>query len=158
MTEDIFADQFVLGEMLNLRRGGTTIEQLATKYQVSNSIIERQIKKALPENLSKISFIKMGITELVQNGTKLESIARRYKITKDELIDFMLLTRIQQNKPAQQPKSKRQQKEWIPRPGWRADGHGGWLCNGKTSKELKDVMVERKQRELEEKRKELLNY
>lgn len=172
----VFRDPEVKAEMLSLRLQGYSFVELARKYDCDHTSVIHQcqlegiaLKKDTREALFALK--DQGFTpeqiavQLKLSGTVVEFYCYRYGIRGNQIYGrtYLHLEPVAPRPPkihvpvAPQPKAilVRMDDRGVE---WRDDGHGGWICSGMSEKQYKQDLVEKKKRDLEKRRLEMLTY
>ena len=172
----VFDDPDKKAEMLAYRQNGCSYPQLALYYGTDHTTILYHCKKAGLVTLKKAE--KKKIVELVADGMSPKDVAIQFKTTESTVVTYCKMAgmigqkivmptplMVLQIKPPMN-RVRESRGEGIPeyqktpsaRPGWIEDTYEGWICAGKSLRELQVIAKERQRKAEEQKRIDLLTY
>lgn len=172
-----FSDPDVKAEMLELRLKGYSYVELAKKYRVDHTTIIYHCQVA---GLTVSRDVRDTIFGLIKQGFSKEQVIEQLKIS-GTVVDFYcyrygqegtkIFGRTNLHLEPVAPRTPKIIKDQVTPPTkaiqtriddrgveWRDDGHGGWICNGKSEKQYKQEANEKKKKDLEKKRLAMLSY
>lgn len=162
----LFRNPEVRAEMLNLWTRGYSCSKLSRKYNCDRASIIYQCQKA---GLALKQDVRNKLFALIKQGFTPEKVAEELNLT---ITVVKLYYDWYPNKKAKLFNQTKLQiigdvvinpKDIIIRVDdrgveWRDDGRGGWICMGMSIKNQRQKAVEKKKKELEKKRADLLIY
>lgn len=158
---DVFKDPVKLKEMLDLRRAAgpdSSYHSLAEKYTVSHSSILYHCRKAglMPFEDQEVL---ADMLVYAQTGTCYTELAEKYKVHPNVILHYCHRAGVTPVHPARDldPKAPNQRPVDI-RPGWRRDQDGQWINLGMNDDVWRKHKSDKKKRQLEATRKQLLTY
>lgn len=166
----VFRRPEIKEEMLDLRRQGYSYSELARKYGCDHTSI---IHQCILAGIALTGNIRNQVSSLIKRGISPEEVAERFGISSTVVELYSYRKSLSQANPKLEHIARippeivepvaKPEKTILTRMDergveWRRIGQDDWVCMGRTEKQYKKDEIERRRRELEAKRIEMLTY